>query len=273
MNDSSAKDAAPPCDTTRPFTSPVPVEGIPDGSEGARLTPDERTIYFATSATNASASGSDDIVQLNRSNARLTWLKAVNSPVRDMYPWINSDETQLLFSSNRSSGGGWQIFEYRRSPGASDFGGGRPITEFRLDGNVGYPWIWNGKELWLVTDAVGAGDIYHSALVNGSFATATAESNLNSAAIESAPILSSDGLTIFFGSGRDGGFQKDDIWTATRPTVNDAFVSSSIRNVVELNQNSSGNERPSWISPDGCRIYFGSDRSGPWKIYVAERPR
>jgi hypothetical protein len=31
-------------------------------------------------------------------------------------------------------------------------------------------------------------------------------------------------------------------------------------------------EGPSWISPDGCRMYISSNRAGNNDIYVAARP-
>jgi hypothetical protein len=61
-----------------------------------------------------------------------------------------------------------------------------------------------------------------------------------------------------------------DIWIARRASVNDPFGAPA--NVSELN--TANNDQPGWLSPDGCRLYLYSDRTGGvggTDLYIAER--
>jgi hypothetical protein len=60
-----------------------------------------------------------------------------------------------------------------------------------------------------------------------------------------------------------------DVWTATRKNRADAFDPPT--RVVELS--SKYLDGPTWLSPDGCRLYLLSDRAseGVYRIYVSAR--
>jgi len=72
--------------------------------------------------------------------------------------------------------------------------------------------------------------------------------------------------SIFWGSDRTdlGGNGRTDIYVATRPSVTAPFT--GVKNVTELA--SAEDERPAWVSPDGCRLYFQKGNS----LLVARRP-
>jgi hypothetical protein len=73
--------------------------------------------------------------------------------------------------------------------------------------------------------------------------------------------LSDDGLTMFYASGDTGA--KLDLYVAWRRTTAEAF---SI--IVPLDGiNTAAEERDPWLSPDGSRLYFTSDRDGMLNIY------
>jgi len=80
-----------------------------------------------------------------------------------------------------------------------------------------------------------------------------------------APHLSSDGLTLYFGSDRPGGEGYFDIWAASRATVNDSF--STPTNLAVLNSDAHDTEPAT--SVDGLEIYI--HRSG-YGILRATRP-
>jgi Tol biopolymer transport system component len=82
---------------------------------------------------------------------------------------------------------------------------------------------------------------------------------VNSSAWDYEPALSPDGLSLFFGSGRSGGYGSDDVWVTRRETTDDPWVEP-----VNLGPevNSSSGEGAPFISPDGSTLYFGSNRSG-----------
>jgi hypothetical protein len=55
------------------------------------------------------------------------------------------------------------------------------------------------------------------AAATGPFGSPTLVSELNSARIETSPVVSADGLTLWLGSDRPGGLGDLDIWVSTRP--------------------------------------------------------
>lgn len=59
-----------------------------------------------------------------------------------------------------------------------------------------------------------------------------------------------------------------DIWRSQRSRVTDPFAPPAL--VTELQ--ASGNQFPTWLSPDGCRLYIDSNAAGNGDdIFVAER--
>jgi hypothetical protein len=96
-------------------------------------------------------------------------------------------------------------------------------------------------------------------------------STINSSSPEGMPSISSDGLELYFSSGRPGGYGDGDIWVTTRATKEDLWEEP-----VNLGPtvNSSSLEIGSRISADGLSLYFNSDRpgsSGEWDLWVTTR--
>lgn len=46
---------------------------------------------------------------------------------------------------------------------------------------------------------------------------------VNSSSYDEAPCISADGLSLYFGSWRSGGYGNNDIWVSTRPTTDDQW--------------------------------------------------
>ena len=95
---------------------------------------------------------------------------------------------------------------------------------------------------------------------------------INSAAIDAAPSVSADGLSLFLASMRPGGLGGFDLWVATRATTDDDWgVPVNLGPTVNT---SSVDTTPS-ISSNGLSLYFESMRPGgygSYDIYVATRP-
>jgi Tol biopolymer transport system component len=72
------------------------------------------------------------------------------------------------------------------------------------------------------------------------------------------PTLTSDLLTIYFLSDRDGGSGSGDIWTAARATPADTWGAPA----VVAGVNDSSRETSPAISGDGTTLWFASDRDG-----------
>lgn len=82
---------------------------------------------------------------------------------------------------------------------------------------------------------------------------------INSSAGEQGPAVSKDGLSLYFGSNRPGGFGATDIWVSHRATVDDPWGPA-----VNLGSmiNTSGVENVPALSRDGHLLFFNSDRPG-----------
>ena len=106
----------------------------------------------------------------------------------------------------------------------------------------------------------------------GQFTFVTKLPNVNTGAIDGAPAISTDGLTLYFASNRSGGLGRNDLYQATRLTVNDPF--GDVR-PLGPDINCPAVEFFPTISFDGLALYFTSDRTGrqgSFDIYQATRP-
>jgi Tol biopolymer transport system component len=85
------------------------------------------------------------------------------------------------------------------------------------------------------------------------FGTPILVPNVNSSSGEGFPNMSSDSLSLYFGSTRPGGYGGGDLWVATRKTTDDNWNTP-----VNLGPtvNSSSNDTSPSISTDGLTIYF-----------------
>jgi hypothetical protein len=95
---------------------------------------------------------------------------------------------------------------------------------------------------------------------DGTWGPATLIPELNVAGVtQNRPTIRQDGLEIFFYSNRPAGLGGNDLWTATRATI-DAPWSTP----VDLGSpvNSSGSDQHPYLSIDGRTIVFASDRTG-----------
>ncbi|MFH1881141.1 MAG: M56 family metallopeptidase [Planctomycetota bacterium] len=94
---------------------------------------------------------------------------------------------------------------------------------------------------------------------------------VNSSAFDGGPIISADGLELYFTSNRPGGSGSFDIWVATRETIQDPWGEP-----VNLGPtvNSSSLDANNGISADGLSLYIFSNRpggSGALDIWVTTR--
>jgi hypothetical protein len=94
---------------------------------------------------------------------------------------------------------------------------------------------------------------------------------VNTGFIDAGPILSKNGLSLYFNSDRPGGFGGNDIWVSQRASREDAWGAP-----VNLGPtiNTASNEDVPSFSRDGHTMYFNSDRAGSFglrDIYISRR--
>ena len=94
---------------------------------------------------------------------------------------------------------------------------------------------------------------------------------VNSELEELDPFVSKDGLSLYFGSLRSGGYGGVDIWVAQRPSVDAPW--GPAQNLGPTINTPFNDGQPA-LSPDGHRLFFNSNRSGGFgaaDLYVSRR--
>jgi Tol biopolymer transport system component len=276
-------DSGPACDLTKPFGAPLAIPNINTAGaaeDQGRLSPDELTIYFHSDRADGGVGlGGYDLYTASRTtrqgafgNAAL--LANVNTNTGELSPTVTADGLTLAFARSTTLGGGvYQLFMATRSNPAQDFSGVATIGGLNAT-NESTPFLLaDGSELWFESNrnSPTSWDLYVAPKVGMSFANPVPQTELNTASWEGGPVLSTDGLVVYWGTTRPDGNAKGgyDIWTAKRAMKGGAF--GSLTNVAELN--TSGEEVPTWLSNDGCRLYLESDRNGSRDMFVATRPQ
>jgi OmpA-OmpF porin, OOP family len=105
-------------------------------------------------------------------------------------------------------------------------------------------------------DGFGSCDIYYSFKINGKWSKPlNLGANVNSSSWDSHPSLSADGRTLYFSSGRNGGYGKEDIYVSH---IDDKGVWQPAVNVGPT-INTADKEISPFIHADGTTLYFASD--------------
>lgn len=278
--DAIADAAAFACDPARPFGAPTLIPGLDTSAFYAtpRLAPDELSLYFTTVVLLDGAQQADLVRAVRTSRSApfgpAAALTALDTPQSDNDPMIASDLRSLWFSSTRS--GKSELYVARRSSPSDELG--MPSLVPGLSGpwpNAHAYYRLAGPELWFTSDRTDSGgyDIYLAPLQDGSFGAATLVSELSSPGFEAHPQISEDGLRILLASNRPGGAGGFDLWVASRRSTAEKFGAPAPLAVV----NTAADEYGGWISPDGCRLYFSSNRdtdAAPrHRLWYAERAK
>lgn len=274
---------APPCDLDAPFGAPVLVPGIdsPQDDRDARLSTDELSIFFASTRPDGGNQNARDIYTASRKvrTEPFTSVTPVDglalADVADSAPMLAPDGLTLFFESTRTGSTKHDIWIATRTESS-------PFTNFtRLavldDGSDDRTPYFSAAEdaLWFASDRGTSPPRYklYRAKRNaaGGFEAPVRVDELNGSADDTSwyPVLSADGLTIYWTSQRAGTHGDYDIWRARRRELSDPF--GNVENVTELNTPAA--DVPTWLSPDGCRLYLlRNESTQPASIYVAEKP-
>lgn len=270
--------------------SPVSVD--PGGANGLNTkdlegcpaeTTDGRSLFLASNRA-----GQIDIWVSHRQNRNAAW----GAPEKLPYP-VNMDGVNdfcptplpggdLLFVSTRDGGCGERtadIYRTRRHPTRGWQAPEHLGCEVNSAGNEFSPSYVaaGGGMLFFSSDRAGGPGqdrIYVSARQpGGSWGPPVEVVELNAPGSSTArPQVSRDGRVIVFDSNREGGFGGPDIWLSSRANVNQPWPAP-----VNLGPdvNTAAVEARPWLSVDGKRLYFGSNRAGGegnLDLYVSTRP-
>ena len=192
-------------------------------------------------------------------------------------PTVTADGLTMVFSD--SATGLYDLYTTTRTSADGSFGQPSPVAGVNDPAEYDHtPYLLpDGMTLYFASTRGNAGvsyDLYRTTRpkLTSPFGTPTKIAEISTGDDDTDPVVSPDELTLYFTSYRQGGAGSSDIWVATRASTGDPFGTAT--NVAELNTAMA--EWPTWISNDGCRLYFGGDRAGGiggHDLWVATRPR
>ena len=205
----------------------------------------------------------------------------VNSSSVDWMPSISADGLSLYFSSRRGGGlGAEDIYVTTRATTSDPWGEpvnlGPPVNTSNWE--QGPSISADGLTLFFSSynrpGGSGGDDIYVTTRATTDDPWGTPVNlgpKVNSSAHDWAPSISVDGLELFFGSKRSGGYGGYDLWVTTRETIHDEWGSPvNLGGTV----NSAHTTHGMSISHDGLLLFFSSDRpggSGGYDFWVTRR--
>jgi Tol biopolymer transport system component len=223
---------------------------------------DGLTVYI--SSQRPGGPGGLDIFSASRASTAvdfgaLTPVAGVNTTDHEYNPRISADGLKLFFTAPKGNGHYGTVVATRGSL-LTAFGAGAPLVNVGSNADEGGPFLTaDGKAIYFSSTragGLGGEDIMVADLgTDGSFGTPRFVTELASTAQDANPVLTADGLVVYFSSQRSGVGQAE-IYMATRSTVNGAF--GTPLPVTELN--SAAQDWPAYVSADGCTLYFCSER-------------
>jgi hypothetical protein len=279
-------EASPPpaCDVSKDFGVPVSLRSVSTAEDegSARLTPDERTLYFdGIREAGAAGNPSFDLFVTTRLDTGDSFGPASrvvppSDPATHEYaPSLTDDGLTLFFERQAIGSAVSNIFMAKRAKTTDDFGAPTMVSGVNTSGYDGNPFVrGDGSEIWFVaTGADTTIDIFRARSDGAGAYAASPVSEVSSAFGDYYPVISADGRALYFASDRPlpgaGGL---DVWVARRTDPNGKFDAP----LPLANVNTTADEAPTWISPDGCRLYIASNRPnglGAKDIYVSTRPK
>ncbi len=269
---SDASDAGPEasgvCESTAPFTN---VRGLSvntaENEYAPSLSPDELEIWFGR--------GDDRLAHANRASRAADFgtveISALSDDAGASDPALAAD-AKTLYYLRHGLAGSWDIYRATRPSPVGDFGGSMPLSIATTAAEVMPFPTADGKTLYFVRSDANGADIWSATSTGTDFASATKVAELSSPADDFGAALSKDELTVYVASDRTdlGPKGQWDVYRATRAKKSDPW--GPLASVPELD--TAFSERVTWISPDGCRVYFDTTRTngaGLGDVYVAER--
>ena len=268
----------PRCNPLASFRTPVALTSLNTNAndERADLSPDELTMYFSSSRSGGV--GSYDIYEATRASSdtgtsfgNIIPVSGVNTAGEDREPRVTIDGRSIFAVSRASGVPFYHITLATRTSTTLAFNGLQLVANVNGTTNDDDPYISpTGNVLYFSSDRGGNYGLYRSSSTGGVFSTPTLISgvDLDSANNEHDPVVSPDELTLYFSSDRPGGLGDFDIYEARRPTVADGFGAP----IALTSLNTPSFDVPSWISADGCVLYFTrADGNLGYQLYVATR--
>ena len=245
------------CTTAQPFGAPQPLMELntAEHEAGARLTSDELTVVYLCAAGEVNKICLAQRASPSAAFGKPTVIVTLNGGV----PWISDDLLTLFYEDTLKNSG---ISRTQRTSSQAAF----PETGFDPAwASYGDPYVVGGANGRLYLSEGTLGDFDFAPLT--AWEPGSPQPVPRTGRAGARPTLTPDELTLYFVSSPPTASKRsEDIWVQQRPSLNDPFGAAV--NVTELNV--ADQNFPSWISPDGCRLYFDAG-DFPRDLYFAER--
>jgi WD40 repeat protein len=256
------------CAATQRFGTPTLVPQFNDlagGIDMIQFSPDERVAYVAIGPW-----GAQDIGIAYRPTRfdpfePIILLASVNGS-DDSAPSVTDDGLTMYFQSTR--GGNYGVYAATRTATDKAFSTPVPISALNAS-STGAPYVSpDGSSLYVHSSLAGSVDLWVAKRSGSGFGPPERLAPSVDGADEYHPVVSPDELVLYYLLAR--GQSDDGIWIATRSSRQAAFSNPVF--LSELDSPSYYAPAPTWISPDGCRLYFNAlDFNYRVWLYVAER--
>jgi hypothetical protein len=269
------------CDPQAPFEAAVAAFTGSMNADGLTFSADGLTAYISGPGTQG-----NDIFKATRSpNGTFgtpTRVDFVSSIGQESAPSLSPDGLALyLTSDNSSSGVGWtdiarSVWQPSTSTWSAEHSLGSPFNSSVNDQD---PFWWGSNKIYFVSERPDGAhrDIYESTWSGTTFSQPERVPgvDLHSTFEEFRPVVSPDGLTLYYGSRRYGvgNDTSGDVFMARRTPSNSQFQQS----VNLWSMNNTGIDFPVTVSADGCTLYFASNEetglggSTNYRLYQAKR--
>ena len=216
-------------------------------------------------ATSADAMSGDAGICHTGTFGNPTLIASLSTLSEDSNPAVSPDELTMYFSSNRVPSQGRAIWVATRAARTDDFGTPSHSTEIDSAADDRDPEISDsGLTVYWGSTRMGGENLFYAtrSLVTQPFVDqGVLAITGNSLAINNAPAVTPDELTLLFSQ---GGLE---IALATRPSGAVPFTFDRLVSEV----NSAPTDSAPMMSNDGLELFFDSYRTGPDVIYTAQR--
>jgi hypothetical protein len=235
-----------------------------EAESAARLSDDELSVVVTA--------GQGDLYFLQRTRLDApfgppTSVAGANTTAAEGHGMLSADGLRIVFESDRPGGsGGRDLWSASRKDAKSAFEDAAPMLALNGPLDEGEPYLVGTRLYFSAIESEEGPPRIWVATASGSSFGSRAAVALGDTTGERHPVLSRDELEIFFSSTRPGS-KGWAIWRARRASLSEPFGAPHI--VAELDAD--GEDYPTWLSPDGRRLYFVSDRNGSLDVFVATR--
>jgi hypothetical protein len=270
-----------PCNQAAPWGPLVAVPGLPAMRSVARFTSDELNAYIALGPDGMQASTPDTLFVASRATVTENFgmpmmLLGPNDPNGQTTPSVSPDGSTIIYTWGQPPvhpmGIDRDIYRATRTGGITEYSTGEKLAINADNFEDDFSFLTPNGDIWFSskrgTDSVVS--IYKALSVGGgAFATPVYASDLNSTVTANDfPLVTNDNLHVFF--------QRDStMFFASRTSVDGSFGTPDTVDEINNDPNCAGtNCRPSWISPDACRLYVGIGDSGQANVtmFVSTKP-